>query len=142
MMQETAEIKITWQLEEAERFTWSKSGAHEGHEFTVESFSLELYTGDTGRGSCVQLSGPWLHGYTPEQGPTSGKGWQFLYAGYPPEADRIRELPLEVREALASRGLHIPLTAAELALEPSFPVYEEVRDDEGILITRRLVNPI
>jgi hypothetical protein len=140
-MHETAELKSTWELEESERFTWSKSGAHDGHEFTVESFSLEVSTRDD-RGPCVSLRGPWLHGYTPERGSTDGKGWQFLYTEYAPDADRVRELPLEVREALASRGLHIPLTAAELELEPSFPVYEEVRDDEGVLISRRLVNPI
>lgn len=140
-MHESADLKVTWQLEESERFTWTKSGAHEGHEFTVESFSLELYTG-TDRGPCIQISGPWLHGYNPERGSSTGKGWQFLYADYAPDADRIRELPLEVRQALTDRGLHIPLTAAELGIEPSFPVYEEVRDDEGALISRRLVNPL
>lgn len=141
-MHETAELKSTWELEESERFTWSKSGAHDGHEFTVESISLELYHGQSDRSPCVSLRGPWLHGFTPERGSSDGKGWQFLYADAPEDAGRIRELPLEVREVLAGRGLHIPLTAAELELEPSFPVYEEVRDDEGVLITRRLVNPI
>lgn len=142
-MQETADLKYRWELEESERFTWSKSGAHDGHEFTVEAVELELYEGRDDRGPCVNLKGPWLHGYQPDRGGSSdGRGWQFLYADHAPDADRIRELPLEVREVLASRGLRIPLTAAELELEPSFPVYEEVRDDEGVLISRRLVNPL
>jgi hypothetical protein len=141
-MHETAELKSTWHLEESERFTWSKSGAHDGHEFTVESVSLELFHGVADRGPCVSLRGPWLHGYTPDRGSTDGLGWQFLYAEHAPDADRIRELPLEVRGALASRGLRIPLTAAELELEPQIPVYEEVRNEAGVLISRRLVNPI
>ena len=114
MMQETQRTEYTWTLEEGETFPWVKSrGAHEGHEFTVTEVRLE-HRGD--HVSSVYFHGPWLHGYEPEpvvlpDGSVRKNtgGWEFLYNDDAHDAGRIRELPLEVRDALATAGLRIPL---------------------------------
>jgi hypothetical protein len=113
-MKETQRTEYRWTLEEDERFSWVKgSFAHEGHAFTVEEMSLE-HRGDGE--SVVYLRGPWENGYDPE--PRTGAdgqelkhrgGWEFLYAYVSSDAGRIRELPLEVRDVLATAGLRIPL---------------------------------
>lgn len=109
-MRATAKHEYTWYLEPPARFTWTKSGAHGGHEFTVELVALELFEGMPDRAPCIRLMGPWLNGFRPpERLGDTVNGWQFLYADALSDADRIRELPLEIREALAERGLTIPL---------------------------------
>lgn len=112
-MQEATRTEYRWTLEESERFSWVKgSFAHEGHAFTVEEFSLEFRDNS----SVVYMRGPWENGYEPE--PQTGAdgqevknrgGWEFLYAHVAEDAGRIRELPLEVRDELANKGLRIPL---------------------------------
>lgn len=115
MMQETSRTEYTWTLEEGETFPWVKSrGAHEGHEFTVTKIQLEHRSAGS---SVICLHGPWLHGYTPEprvdlpEARTDhlANGWEFLYNDDATDAGKIRELPLEVRDALGTAGLRIPL---------------------------------
>lgn len=113
-MQEQQSSEYRWKLEPDEQFSWIKgSYAHEGHAFTVDEVSLQ-HRADAE--SVVYLHGPWENGYEPEATTTEdGRevktrgGWEFLYAYVPSDAARIRELPLEVREVLADRGLRIPL---------------------------------
>lgn len=114
MMQEKTRTEYRWTLEDGEPFEWVKtSGAHEGHEFTVTEVQLEHRSSGP---SVVYLHGPWLHGYVPE--PITREdgtvvqntgGWDYLYADQRMDAGRIRELPLEVRDVLATAGLRIPL---------------------------------
>lgn len=118
MMKQASRTEYTFELEEGETFPWVKSrGAHEGHEFTVTKVQLE-HRGD--HVSSVYLHGPWLHGYMPEpregaDGKTyhAAAGWEFLYNDDPADAGRIRELPLEVRDALGEAGLRIPLEVGQ-----------------------------
>ena len=101
-MEHTTKTEHRWTLDKDEQFSWVKgSFAHEGHSFTVTEIGLDLRGDD----STVLLHGPWENGYAPDNG---RGGWDYLYASVPTDAARIRDLPLEVREALAGAGLVIP----------------------------------